>query len=154
MNPFIFLRKYYTYDVPKGIIMDWRWFWTHSSIIIQILLKTIKHSDSWLGLQSSIPYWSMKLKNLEKQLLYNEKENFTKTSFIIRRMLKKRFRFQLSLNIDQPHPSINREFQFCHQASVQSNFSALIRAFFLISHPKIAHRFLLIYSSSSPLRDL
>ena len=111
---FNFLWKYYVCDIPEGMIVEWRWFSTHSSIVIQILPKTAKLSDSWLDLQSSIPYWSTKSKNLKKQLLQCEKEIFIETSFIIHRMPKKWFRFQVSLHIVQPHLSIHREFQFCH----------------------------------------
>ena len=47
---FHFLRKYYTCDIPEGMIADWRWFSTHSTIVIQILPKTAQLSDSWLDL--------------------------------------------------------------------------------------------------------
>ena len=47
---FYFLWKYYTSNIPEGMIADWRWFSTHSTIVIQILPKTAQLSDSWLDL--------------------------------------------------------------------------------------------------------
>ena len=46
---FNFLLKYCTCGISEGMIVDWRWFSTHSSIVIQILPKTAKLSDSWLA---------------------------------------------------------------------------------------------------------